>query len=101
MAFAFPALADLRTVSMAYELNPSHVNVPPTPNSSMRFSECGECDAITAQLTAETLFKVEGKKVSFRDFREAIKLAKRSDHSGIVLQHHLASNAVVFVSVSL
>jgi len=101
MAFTLPALADFKTVARAYELEPELVNIPLTPSSRILFSECVGCEGTSAQLTAQTRFSVDGKNVGFEEFCDAIRLAKQSERSGIILKHHLESNTVVFVSVFL
>jgi hypothetical protein len=101
IAFTYPAFADFVTVSRAYELNPDLVSVPPTPSSRMRFRDCSGCDATSAQLTEETRFSVDGKAVHFKEFCDAVRLAQQSEHSAIILLHHLESDAVVSVSVLL
>jgi len=103
MALTAPAWADLVQISRAYELEPSRVNVPVSPSSSMFFSECAGCAATSGQLNAQTRFSVNGKTVDFEEFCDAIRLAKRSKEkrSGIVLLRHIESNAIVSVSVSL
>jgi hypothetical protein len=96
-----PAFADFETVSRAYELEPDLVSVPPTPSSRIHFSECSGCVATSAQLTSKTRFSVDGKTVTFEGFCDAVRLAQRSERSGVILQHHLESDAVISVSVSL
>ena len=101
MAFAAPALADFVRITRAYELEPELVVVPVTASSSMHFKNCDECETTSGQLNAQTRFSVDGKTVDFEEFCDAIGLAKQSEHSGIFLLHHLESNAIVSVSVSL
>ena len=101
MAFTAPALADFVAASRAYELEPDLVTVPVTASSSMLFRNCDGCEATSGQLNAQTRFSVDGETVDFEEFCDAIRLAKQSEHSGIFLLHHLESNAIVSVSVSL
>jgi len=101
MALTTGALADIVRVSRAYELEPKLVNVPMSPSSSMLFSNCDGCETTSGQLNAQTRFSVDGKTVDFDKFCDAIRLAKRSEGSGILVLHHLESNAIVSVSVSL
>jgi len=101
IVFALPTLADFVTVSEVYELEPDFINVPLTPSSSLAFRNCEECATTSGQLTAETEFSVRGKKVGFKELCNAIRLAKQSEHAAIFLQHHLESNAILSVSVSL
>ena len=101
IVFALPALADFVTISRAYELEPEHVYVPVSPSSSMLFSNCDKCERVSGQLTAQTQFSVGGKNVDFEEFCDALRLAKQSEHSGVFLLHHLESNVIESVSVSL
>ena len=101
MAVTAPALADFVAVSRAYELEPNLVNVPVSSSSSMSFSNCDGCETTSGQLNAQTRFSVDGETVDFEEFCDAIRLAKQSEHSGIFLLHHLESNAILSVSVSL
>jgi hypothetical protein len=101
LAFTLPAFAQFDTVARTYELEPDLVNVPPTPGSLMRFSSCSGCAATSAQLTNDTRFSVDGKTVNFDEFCDAMRLAQQSERSGIFLKHHLKSDAIVSVSVSL
>ena len=96
-----PALADYVAISEVYELKPEHVNIPLSPSSNMFFSDCDECATTSAQITAQTRFIVDGQPVDFKDFCNALRLAKQSEHAGVFLQHHLKSNAIESVSVSL
>jgi len=101
MALTAPALADIVQVSRAYELEPKLVNVPMSPSSSMLFSNCDGCETTSGQLNAQTRFSVDGKTVDFDELCDAIRLAKKSEGSGIIVLRHLESNAIVSVSVSL
>jgi hypothetical protein len=101
LAFAPLTSADFVTVSRAYELDPEHVHIPVSPASNMLFSNCDGCGTKSGQLTANTRFMVDGKTVSFEKFCDAMRLAKRSAHSGIFLMHHLESNEIESVSVFL
>jgi len=101
MAFTLPAWADFVTISRAYELEPEFVNIPLSPSSSILFSNCAGCGTTSGQLTAQTRFRVDGKTVDFVEFCDALRLAKQTENSGVFLQHHLESNEIESVSVSL
>ena len=101
MALTAPALADLVRITKTYELEPDLVNVPISPSSSMLFKNCDGCGTTSGQLNAQTRFSVDGKTVDFDELCDAIRLAKQSEKSLIFLLHHLKSNAIESVSVSL
>ena len=101
LAFAPLTSADFVTVSRAYELEPELVHIPVSPASNMLFSNCDGCRTKSGQLTANTRFMVDGKTVSFEKFCDAMRLAKQSEHAGIILLHHMETNEIKSVSVSL
>ena len=100
MALTAPALADFVTASRVYELEPDLVHIPLSPGSSLRYSNCEGCGTISGQLTTRTRFRVDGKTVSFEEFCNAVKQARRTEHSGVFLQHHLESDEIGSVSVA-
>ncbi len=101
VVLAFPALADFETVSRAYEVNASSLTIPPSQNSRMRFNECEDCDTRTVRLTPQTQYSVNGRKVRFDGFRKAVQSARQSKEAGVILLHHLQSDTVLSVSITL
>ena len=101
MVFTLPAFAEYVTISRAYELDAAQVSVPVSANSRIQFSRCDQCEKRSAQLTEETLFTVGGETVNFQDFCDAMRLAKQSERTAMLLEHHLKSDTVISVSVSL
>jgi hypothetical protein len=101
LAFTPLAFADFVTVSRAYELEPELVHIPLSPVSGLFFSNCEGCGMKSGQLTVNTQLSVDGKTVDFEEFCEAMRQAKQSTGSGIFLLHHLESNEIESVSVSL
>ncbi len=100
IAFVAPAHADFVTESLAYELKASSVTIPTTTNSTIRFSECGECESRSTRLTGRTLYRVNGETVQFSKFREAMQAARQTERGIVILKNHLGSDTVVSVSVN-
>ena len=81
---ALPAMAEIRTLTDARETRPSNMTVPTTSNSRVSFRTCEECELMTARLTPDTAFSVNGERLAFADFRKAF-LVLRSRSEGYVL----------------
>ncbi len=101
MFLTLPVLADFDTASRAYEVGASYVTVPTSDNSDISCSECEDCDRVTARLTPQTHYTLNGQNVRFAEFREAILQAKQTEQSGVVILHHLESDTVVSAAVIL
>ena len=101
LALAFPATADFVTSARAYELALSDVTVPPSQNSKLMFKECDDCDYMSIRLTPETQFKINGRSVRFDKFRETIRGVRKPDKTPAIVLHHLESDTVKSVSVTL
>lgn len=101
MLSALPALADFETVSIAYEIKAQNLSIPTTQNSRIRFSECDECEPKSARLTPNTSYTLNGRRVRFEKFRQALRSFGDSEKGPVILLHHLESDTVVSVSVTL
>ena len=100
LSLTVPASA-FETVSLAYELALSDVAMPSTQNSVMRFQECDDCDWKTIRVTSDTRYVVNGRNVRFERFRTAVDAAGNRDRVPVIVLHHLESDTVVSISVSL
>jgi len=98
---ALPALADFKTVSIAYEIKAQSLSVPTSQNSRIRFSECDDCESKSARLTPSTSYTVNGRNVRFDKFRQTLRSLNDADTRPVILLHHLESDTVVSVSVTL
>ena len=98
---AFSANAQFVTVSEAYELRLSDVRVPATPSSGIIFRECGDCEMKTVRVTPQTLYIVNGRTVSLKDFRAAVFSVSDRTSTPVIVKHHLESDTVESVSVSI
>jgi hypothetical protein len=101
LMLAFPAAADFVTSARAYELVLSDLTVPPSQNSKLMFKECDDCDYMSIRLTPNTQFKINGRNVRFDQFREAIRGVRNADETMTIVLHHLESDTVKSVSVTI
>ena len=98
VSVSLSATADFRTISRAYEVPLNIFNVPVTYNGVITFSECAECTSISARLTNNTQFIVNGRAVTLKDFRaEAFQVRNRAS-TFLTILHHLESDTVKSIS---
>ena len=90
------AQADI--VSQAYEVALSDFRAPANENGTAAFRTCETCDHQVIRVTANTQYKVDGKTVRLEDFRKAIRRAGDGD---VIVLHHLESNTIKSIAVSL
>ncbi len=96
MAFG-QAGAELVTLVEAIELTPSNVIMPGSVNGTVTFRPCaGECEKEhrRARLTPDTEFVVEGKKVKFDEFHDAMMALRGDDETYALVSVDLQSNTI-------
>ncbi len=101
ICIGFAASASGQVVSQAYELSLSAFTAPTTTSSNTSFKECDECDLMRVRVTATTNYSVNGSSVLLEDFRLAVSGASDPDEVSVVVLHHLESDTVVSIDVSI
>lgn len=101
LGYSLTAMAEFETISRAYEIALNNFRVPATPNSSVILKQCDDCDAVAIRVTPKTEYTINGEAVTLRQFRKVIfRIRDREDETIIVL-HHLESDTVLSVSVTI
>ena len=95
------AVAEFRTVSRAYEINLSNFRVPATPSSGVIFQKCDECKPKTVRVTPSTRYEVNGQSVTLKEFRKNVFQIRNRAEKTIIVLHHLETDTVVSVSVTI
>ena len=98
------AIAEKTLVTLidAVETSPSTIILPASVNGMVTYKTCpDDCDREfeRARLTADTAFKVGGKRVKFEDFRIAFDRIKRDDDAFAGLRVNLKDNTVVEINI--
>ena len=101
ICIGFAASASGQVVSQAYELSLSAFTAPTTTNSNVSFKECDDCDLMRVRVTESTNYSVNGNSVLLEDFRLAVNGASDPDEVSVVVLHHLESDTVVSIDVSI
>ena len=95
------AAAEDRIITLAYEITLSDFNAPVTANGGVTFKECADCEQIRTRVTPATRYAINNKTVRLEDFRKAVSQVRdRDDHLVIVL-HHLESDTIKSLNVSI
>lgn len=88
-------------VSLAYEVPLSEFRAPATTNGGASFRECSECERHLVRVTAATHYLINGKSMRLQAFKEALMHANDRDEKTLTVLHHLESDTIQSISVSL
>ena len=99
LGLSLPAAADV--VSQAYEVALSDFRAPASANGTAAFRECSQCEQKLVRVTANTRYMLNGKTVRLIDFRKAISQARNRSNVPVIVLHHLETNSIQSINVSL
>ena len=88
-------------ISQAYEISLDKFRAPATTNGSVAFQECGDCERMSVRVTSGTRYTVNGKAVKLEDFKKAISQVRHRDSVDLTVLHHLESDTIELIGVSL
>jgi len=101
LVVSLPAVAEFTTISRAYEVALSDMRVPATPSSGIIFKQCTDCDMMSVRVTPDTQYIVNGKSITLKAFRKAVFQIRDRAAETIIVLHHLESDTIVSVSVTI
>lgn len=101
LSLALPAAAEFEVVSLAHEIALSNFRAPTTYNGSLAFKECSECETKSVRVTPNTQYVLNDKAVPLEKFRQALQQVRDRDEVAIIVLHHLETDTVVSVSVTI
>lgn len=101
LSLSFAALAQVNVVSMAYEVALDDFRSPATANGSAAFKECDDCPSKLVRVTENTRYAINGESVRLEDFRRVLSQVNDRDETFVIVLHHLESDTVESLSVSL
>ncbi len=90
-----------KTVVAAYEVVLSDFRPPATSNAGAAFKACQECERQLVRVTTATRYSVNGKTVRLDQFRTAVATARDRDRTLVIVLHHLESDTLTSIDVSL
>lgn len=101
LCLSLSAAADFTTTSRAYEVVLNDFQAPATENGAAFFKTCHTCDAMRVRVTPNTRYFVNGKAVPLHAFREAVAMADRRRVLPVVVLHHLESDTIVSIRLTV
>jgi len=101
LCLGLAAAVQSQVVSQAYEVALSDFRAPATENGGVAFKKCADCDRKVVRVTSGTHYSVNGKTVRLQDFRKAVSQANDRDEKTVVVLHHLESDTVISIAVSI
>ncbi len=101
LSLALPAAADFKTVQEAYEVALSDLRLPRADGGTIAFKECDTCQYLRFRVGADMNYRLDGKSVSLKKFREALTHVENREDQPVTVLRHLERNQVTAVSVNL
>ncbi len=101
LGLSVSAVADFRTITEAYEVGLTDLRLPGTEGGTLAIDECDDCDALTLRVTAATRYVLNDRDVTLAQFKKAVSRIINRGDVVVDVFHHLESNTVTAVKVSL
>ena len=99
--FSATAMAQGQVISQAYEILLNNFQAPVSTVSTIVFKECDDCDPMHVRVTEATRYSINGSSVRLEEFRIAVLQTGDRDSMAVTVLHHLESNTVESIDVSI
>ena len=86
-------------ISQAYEVKMENFRAPISRNAVASFKECETCESMSVRVTDNTRYTINGKTVRLEDFRK--RVSEAGDRGDVIVLHHLESDTIEQINVSL
>lgn len=90
-----------QVVSQAYEVAIGDFRAPVSQNGVVAFKQCEDCERRLVRVTPATRYTIDGKSVQLDDFRKAIGPSGSRQRGDVIVLHHLESDTIESITVSL
>lgn len=101
LALTSIATADFEVVEEAHEIMLSDLQLPIEETGMIAFKECAECTYQRVDVSKGTEYRINGKAVPLKDFREAMAMVAEPDNKFVGVLRHVRRNQVTVVWVNL
>ncbi len=101
LALAAAASADMRTIAEVHEVRLSNFVAPASENGVATFRACDDCAQQVAAVTPATRYLVNDKAVTLAEFRRAVLSIGNRNAQYLLVKHHLESETVTKVAITL
>ena len=101
VCLSMPALAEITTIARAHEVALSDFRAPASNAGIAAFKLCEGCERLTIRVTPETRYVLNDQSVQLKDFRAAISKVRDREDETVIVMHHLESDTVTAISITL
>ncbi len=101
LGLSLSAAADFRTITEVHEVNLIFLRLPGTVSGTLSFAGCADCDSQTIRVIPATRYVINGRTVSLADFKRAVARITNRGDTNIDVSHHLESDTVTKLRVTL
>ena len=101
LGLSLTVAADFRTITEVHEVNLIFLRLPGTPSGTLSFAECADCNSQTIRVSPATHYVINGRTVSLADFKRTVASITNRRDTDIDVFHHLESDTVTRVRVTL
>ena len=101
IGLSLTAAADFTTITAAYEVPASDLRLPQNTAGTLTFKQCADCELQTLRVSSKTRYVINRKDVEFAEFKERLTLVRRTKDVTATVLHHLESNRITAIKVSL
>ena len=95
------ATADIKTIILASEISLSDFRVPASANGVASFKACESCDMQVVSVTSNTRYEINNRVVKLPDFRKSLSTVSNRDRKTVIVMHHLESDVITSISITL
>ena len=90
-----------QVTSQAYEVAIGDFRAPVSQNGVVAFKQCKDCETRLVRVTPDTRYTINGQSMQFDDFRKTIGPAGSRRRGDVIVLHHLESDTIKSITVSL
>lgn len=101
LGLSLSAVADFTTITEVYEVELTNLRLPGVEGGTLAMSECDGCEVKTLRVSTGARYVLNNKGVTLAEFKKAISLITNRKDVIIDVSHHLESNTITAVMVSL
>ncbi len=101
LGLSLSAAADFTTITAAYEVAVGDLRLPGTEGGTLTFRQCSDCELQTLRVTGKTRYVLNDRDFALAEFRKQLKHVRKQKDETATVMHHLESNTITAVMVSL
>ena len=99
LSISFAAIGQV--VSQAYEIALGDFRAPVSHSGVAAFKKCPDCERELVRVTPATRYTIDGKSVQLDEFRKTLGPAGSRKNGDVIVLHHLKSDTIESIAVSL